>query len=298
VIAIVVVVGVSVALAGVAAAMSARPGVHADPVDPTVEQRSVERAIRKRWALRALIRRRLDRWSAGTVIIVSALAVLLSVAIIVGLLLDMIDESAGLANLDSSIAEWGAANATDGSTRVLEAITHLGARWTVLFALGLAAAVDYGRRRNREVFAFAAIVGIGEMLIGNALKLIIHRERPSVLQLVDVGGYSFPSGHTSAAAAAWVAIALVLGRDRSRRARALLSGGAVLIATAVAASRALLGVHWFTDVLAGLAVGWGWYLIVAIAFGGRRQRLGAPVQNAEPATAGTTRSIANAGGPS
>ena len=40
-------------------------------------------------------------------------------------------------------------------------------------------------------------------------------------------------------------------------------------AVVVAASRALLGVHWLTDVIAGLALGWGWFLLCALAFGGR-----------------------------
>ena len=117
------------------------------------------------------------------------------------------------------------------------------------------------------------------MVLGNVIKLIVHRERPSVLRLVEAGGWSFPSGHTSAAAAGWMAVALVLGRNRPVRVRALLSAGAVLIASAVATSRALLGVHWFTDVVAGLMLGWGWYLLVAIAFGGRRQRLGTPFEH-------------------
>jgi undecaprenyl-diphosphatase len=44
---------------------------------------------------------------------------------------------------------------------------------------------------------------------------------------------------------------------------------AVAIAVAVGASRALLDVHWLSDVIGGLALGWGWFALCAIAFGGR-----------------------------
>lgn len=276
-IAVVVVVTAALTLGFAAAAVTASSRLHVDPVDPDVEQRHVQRAIRRRPGLRAWVRRHLDRRSAGAVMLLGSLVVLLAVAVIVGLLLRMIDGDRGLAAADSSIAEWGAARATDGSTRVLEAITQLGARPVVLVALVLAALYDLRRRGNRDVLAFVAAVGIGDMVLTNLLKVTVQRDRPDVMQLVGAGGYSFPSGHTSAAAAAWVAVALLLGRDRSRPVRAVLSFAAVMIAAAVASSRALLGVHWFTDVVAGLAVGWGWYLLVAIAFGGRRQRLGAPV---------------------
>lgn len=59
--------------------------------------------------------------------------------------------------------------------------------------------------------------------------------------------------------------------------RALLAAGAALTAVAVAASRALLGVHWLTDIVAGVAIGYGWFLICAVMFGGRAQRLGDPL---------------------
>ena len=48
----------------------------------------------------------------------------------------------------------------------------------------------------------------------------------------------------------------------------------------VACSRVLLGVHWLSDVIAGLAFGWAWFGICAIAFGGRFLVLGAPVEQA------------------
>ena len=52
----------------------------------------------------------------------------------------------------------------------------------------------------------------------------------------------------------------------------------------------LLDVHWLSDVIAGVVLGWGWFAVCCIAFGGRLLRFGAPAetvvetaQNAEQA---------------
>ena len=60
----------------------------------------------------------------------------------------------------------------------------------------------------------------------------------------------------------------------------MLVGIAVGLAVAVACSRVLLDLHWVSDVVAGLALGWGWFAICAVAFGGWLLRLGAPVEEA------------------
>ena len=129
--------------------------------------------------------------------------------------------------------------------------------------------VDWFRRRDVSSLLFLLTVGFGVLLINNGLKLLIMRERPPGAALVHPSGSSFPSGHSAAAAACWLAIALVVGRWVRPRFRPYISAAAVGIACMVATSRALLGVHWLTDVIAGVFVGWAWFMIVAIAFGGR-----------------------------
>lgn len=269
--------GVSAAL--LAFGISASRRVDVDPVDPAKAEQAVRRSLWHHPKVDRFLHERMDRKTAGGFLLTASVVVLFVVSIFVGIVLDMIDNHSGIAAADRSVAKWGSENGSTTTAHVMKWITQLGSTPVIVAALLLVACFDYFRRHSREVFAFVAAVGIGELLLSNLLKVVVHRERPAVLHLVAAHGYSFPSGHTVAAASAWLAVALVLGRDRSRRTRALLAGGAALIAVSVAASRALLGVHWLTDVVAGLAIGWGWFMIVAIIFGGRAQRLGDPVSD-------------------
>jgi undecaprenyl-diphosphatase len=75
-------------------------------------------------------------------------------------------------------------------------------------------------------------------------------------------------------------VALVLGSGAPSRTRAFLAGGAAGIAVLVACSRVFLGAHWTSDVIGGLMLGWIWFGLVAVAFGGRVLRLGAPAREA------------------
>jgi undecaprenyl-diphosphatase len=271
-----------VLLCGLAAALlafglSASRRIQIDAVDPSQGAQAVRRSLWHHPRVERFLRERMDRKTAGGFLLTASFVVLFVVAILVGLLLDMIDNNTGLAAADRSVAAWGSRNGNTTTAEAMKWITQLGSSIVVAAALIIVGCADFARRRSREVFAFVAAVGVGGLILSNVLKLIVRRDRPAVLHLVVANGYSFPSGHTVAAASAWSAIALVLGRDRPRLTRALLAGGAALIAVSVAASRALLGVHWLTDVIAGLAIGWGWFMIVGIIFGGRAQRLGAPV---------------------
>ena len=76
---------------------------------------------------------------------------------------------------------------------------------------------------------------------------------------------------------------MLLAYSQSRAGCAAIMGVAGGIAVAVAESRIFLGVHWLTDVVAGLIVGWAWFAVVSIAFGGRLLRFAEPVEAAERA---------------
>ncbi len=221
-----------------------------------------------------------DRRVVGGVSVGIGFAALWVAALGVGWLLDSVDTGGGFAEYDAAIAAWGTHHATDFSVDALRAVTQLGGTVVVAAAVGLAVAFDYWRHHHAPVVAFGITIVVGVSLLNNTLKAIIDRDRPDIDQLIGSAGSSFPSGHSATAAAGWAAIVLILERSVPRRARPLLVAIGGFIVVAVACSRALLGVHWLTDVLAGVIVGWAWFLVVAVMFGGRVQRLGEPALEA------------------
>jgi undecaprenyl-diphosphatase len=200
----------------------------------------------------------------------------------VGILFFMVRTETGLGAFDLRLAEWSADHATDASTEVLKTVTTFGATSTVVALLVAVAIVEYARIPSREAIVFLAAVGLGQWALVNLVKVIVDRARPDVDPLAGFAGASFPSGHSATAAAGLAAIALLLGRGRARPVRMWLLAAAAGIAAAVAATRVMLGVHWLTDVVAGLALGWAWFAACAVAFGGRRLHFGAPVEGVPP----------------
>jgi membrane-associated phospholipid phosphatase len=234
-----------------------------------------------RTRLARFLRGRLDPEAATGLALTVALALVFLAALGFGLVSDMITSRTGLYRYDAGVAQWGATHATPLSTRLLGGLTWLGASAVVLALAALLGLLEWLRRRRWAVLAFMLLVVVGQNLIANGVKLLVQRPRPPVPHLADATGFSFPSGHSAAAAATWAAVALVLGRGRPWRGKALLAAAAAAVAAAVAASRVLLGVHWVTDVVGGAALGFGWFVVCSIAFGGALLHFAAPAERVE-----------------
>ena len=175
---------------------------------------------------------------------------------------------------------WGNRHASALSTHGLNAVTQLGSIYTIVALCLVLAVVETIRERSVWVVPFILAVMAGEEALTLTVKQLADRVRPALNPLAATLGPSFPSGHSATAAAFYATAALLLGRRRSRPTRAMLAGCAAAIATGVAASRVLLDLHWLSDVIAGLALGWAWFAVCGIAFGGRILRFGAAAETA------------------
>jgi membrane-associated phospholipid phosphatase len=94
---------------------------------------------------------------------------------------------------------------------------------------------------------------------------VVGRHRPDVLRLDGSPvGSSFPSGHT-AAAAAYVAIAvIVFWHARQRWVRGVAVALSVLVPVIVAVSRMYRGMHFLTDTAAGAVLGLGAVVLTVV----------------------------------
>jgi undecaprenyl-diphosphatase len=242
--------------------------------------KAVGREIGHHSRLRRTIKSRLNPEVATGLALTIALGFVLMGGFVLGALAYLVRTSSVLTDLDNGVAQWGADHAGPVSERALTLITQLGETWFAVVLVIVVSVIGYLRRPNRWIPVFLLTVLVGQWLLTNTIKELLDRVRPTLNPIAETLGPSFPSGHTTTAAAIWAAVALVLARGTSRRGRAMLAGMAAGIAVAVACTRVFLDVHWLTDTIAGLFLGWAWFAVCSIAFGGRFLRFGAMAEEA------------------
>lgn len=175
---------------------------------------------------------------------------------------------------------------------------NLGAVWLVL----LGAMAAFGKKTGRKM----ALAGLLALVLGfassEALKEITMRPRPFAV-LPDVNllvgaphSYAFPSGHTTSAFAAAGGVAFaarrLLGRVPAR------VWGMLALAAAISYSRLYVGVHWPTDVAAGVVLGLasGWVGARLALWQRRRSAVGGPKTASSPPATPVAAPVAGAGG--
>lgn len=164
-----------------------------------------------------------------------------------------------LASLDVEVSEWVATSLPGWVEVLARPFSWLGG-WVGITVLTTGVVVLLAHERKWIDVGFVLVAVVGSSLTVAFLKAWFDRPRPDAGSPIPLPeSAAFPSGHATSGAVALGAFA-VLAAERmpSRRARACLWAGAVVVGLGVGLSRIALNVHFVTDVLAGWCLGVAW----------------------------------------
>jgi undecaprenyl-diphosphatase len=160
---------------------------------------------------------------------------------------------------DESVIRWLGAHHTGTLDAIMVEITALGTGVVVMMIVAVAALFLVLTQHKYSAILLVASAAGGIVLDG-VLKLGFNRPRPSIfVPAVHTVSSSFPSGHAMSAAVVYTTVAYLAARLHKRRwARWLVMMTAFVVIVLISFSRLYLGVHYPSDVLAGIAIGLAW----------------------------------------
>ena len=156
-------------------------------------------------------------------------------------------------------------------TSIMKFFTYVGS-FNIVFGIFVIVAffLYFVLKHRSELLLFATVV-IGTPIINQVLKQFFHRVRPDLHRLIEIGGYSFPSGHAMNALAVYGILSFLLWRHiPSRLWRTTLIIISTIIVLMIGTSRIYLGVHYPSDIISGYFAS-GFWLAISIYFFRRYQ---------------------------
>ncbi len=177
------------------------------------------------------------------------------------------EESPALQEIDERTHEWARFTRTGGSTAFFTTLTIIGTPVGLAALVAIACVALAVDRRWRWIAYLLVTTGLGGLL-NLQLKSFFARARPELAEaLRDAHGYSFPSGHAMGSAVTFGALAYLALRVLPRwRQRSAAIAFACTMILAISASRIYLGVHWISDVGAGICAGLIWVVAATVAY--------------------------------
>lgn len=140
---------------------------------------------------------------------------------------------------------------SENATLIFKIFTSIGS--TLVIITGIISILILFGKKEFKYMSIACSVGI---IFVTILKNIIRRPRPSVFRLTYETGYSFPSSHTTMSTIFYgLLIYLIWKKVKNNKLKYFLTYIFILIIIGVGMSRIYLGVHYATDVTAGIIIG-------------------------------------------
>jgi membrane-associated phospholipid phosphatase len=147
---------------------------------------------------------------------------------------------------------------------VMVAVTEAGDVQVILPVILAALAWFIWHRLWQTSLYLLAAVGWAEILV-KVMKVALHRPRPG-LYYDGTELFSFPSSHATMSVVVYGFLGFLVCREQRVSFRQAMAITAGLLASLIAFSRLYLGVHWLSDVVAGMSFGLAWVGALAMAY--------------------------------
>ena len=141
-------------------------------------------------------------------------------------------------------------------TNIMQLFTYIGSMSFIHILAFVIFIIFYFYLKDRSNLLLFIIALLGSHYLFRLLKQLFKRARPDVHRLIEIGGYSFPSGHATNALCIYGVLTFVLWHHiPTRWGRIILSIFSIFMIVSIGLSRIYLGVHFPSDVLAGYFAG-------------------------------------------
>lgn len=160
---------------------------------------------------------------------------------------------------DDTLIGWIQGLESPGMTQFMHLFTWIGSEMPVVFITIIAMIVLYVCLRHKRELLFLACVLAGSTLLNALLKLVFQRARPTINRIIEVSGYSFPSGHSMAAFSLYGGLAFLIWKHvPTLTGRVLMIVASAVFILTIGISRIYLGVHYPSDIVGGYFLSGCW----------------------------------------
>jgi undecaprenyl-diphosphatase len=168
-------------------------------------------------------------------------------------------KSGATQTFDEAVMRWLGTHRIDWIERSLVEITALGTGLVVMMIVVISALFLIATQHRFSAFLLLIASG-GGIVLNGVLKASFDRPRPQLFEwLTAPVSSSFPSGHAMSSAIVYFTVAYLIARLEKRRwMRAVTIIASLLIVLLISVSRLYLGVHYPSDVVAGVVIGLAW----------------------------------------
>ena len=168
---------------------------------------------------------------------------------------------------DNRVFSFLSANViSDNLTGLMKGVTYFASATFLQIAYGALVLLYLLLKKWKRALEIA-VIGIGGFVVNYFMKLSFHRLRPPNPLIDKLENFSFPSGHATSAFIFYGLLTYLVWKTEILKLYKYIIGTIlILFSLLIGFSRVYLRVHYPSDVLAGICIGFAWLILTVWLF--------------------------------